>query len=208
MMRRMLQGAFFFCMTVTVSLLAAGAEQASAELVVDVTFHDGRKLTVHRAEILKQSNPGYVPARYTGTDRIVFSRSTTSLGVTQTESKPLLTRRIRAIQYGKNKLNWCLTLVSLADGTVLALEGGGVPFTLEGPTFVLERLSDENRQELAPLSLSTEFAGYRTAWDGKLAGEVGKNPFHSDGTMFSCPSVFDEPGGSVEIRRIELRWIK
>jgi len=208
MMSYMLKAAIS-CTTIAVLLFAQGvATSASAELVIDVTFLDGRTLTVHQAEILEQSNPGYVPARYALADRIVFHRSTTSLGVTQTEKKHLFTQSIRAIQYVKNKLNWCLVLVSLADGTVLALEEGRTPFTLDGPAFVLERLSDENRRELGRLQLSKGFAGYQADTYGlKFEGKSAKNTFSAE-NLFNCPRVADDPGPWVGIRSIDLHWKK
>jgi len=194
-------------LTIAASLFAHGVEKgARAELVVDVTFVDGRTLTVHQAEIREQRNPGYVPARYGLTDRIMLYRPTTSLGVTQTEKIPLLAERIRTIQYLKNKLNWCLTLVSLADGTVLALEDGKTPFTFEGPEFVLDRLSDENRRELGRLQLSKEFFGYKADTDGiKLEGKVAENTFRAE-NLFDCPEVANDPGPSVRIKSIDFRW--
>lgn len=189
------------------SLFAEGVEKgARAELVVDVTFVDGRTLTVHQAEIRQQMNTGYVPARYGVTDRVDLYKSTTSLGVTQTERKSLLAQRIRAIQYLKNELNWCVTLVSLADGAVLTLEEGKTPFTFEGPEFVLDRLSDENRQELGRLQLSKEFVGYKADTDGmELEGKVAENTFRAE-NLFDCPEVADDPGPSVRIKNIDLRW--
>jgi hypothetical protein len=118
----------------SVALLAHGVKPRT--LAVEVAFADGRSTTVRDAKVVQCTNPGYVPSRNAPTSAIEFRRSTSSLGGTTIDRKTLDLGRIRRIDFRKNKLNGCYTLVSLSDGTVLALTEGRTPFTLAGPDSV------------------------------------------------------------------------
>jgi hypothetical protein len=197
------------------------------ELQVRIVFEDGRTVTLRPAQIVDgEGNP---------IDEIRLVWNETVLGVTREGKKILPTKRIGTIEYRKNRLpsepSWtCLAIVYLTDGPVVPFNSG-TAFTLADSAGSIKELSEENRQYLERLKLSSEFSGYWIMHEKgeesdevgavigghggeypQLTGEVagGRFQFDRGEHLFSCPYVSDDSAKNqiLSIRKVEFRWSK
>jgi hypothetical protein len=201
---------------------------AEPELQAGIVFEDGRTLTVRPAQIVDGAGDPI--------DEITLLRTETALGVTRKGKKILPTRRIGAIEYRKDRLPnqgfWtCLAIVYLTDGSVVPFSSG-TALTIADSAGSFRELSEEDRQYLQRLKLSSEFSGYSIMQGngneegdevgGVVGGPPGKYPrltgeaaggsfqFERGEDLFSCPCVVDDSARNqvLSVRKLELRWSK
>ena len=175
-----------------------------------ILFEDGRELLVKEPEIRQVSNPGYISTEWVRVERLKFRKWTTTMGVRTEEKRDVGVADVKAIEYSKNKLNWCITLLSLADGGWLAFEDG-TNFDKNGPQSTLDRLPKGFLDRFPEGSLRSSFRDYYPPRSGDrevgtyhLRGRVGDGTFQDNsGDLFACPAVEDN-GHFLPIKKVEF----
>jgi hypothetical protein len=177
-----------------------------------VVFDDGREANILDSKVMQQSNPGYIPAQYAPVEKLEFRKWTTSLGATTEEKKDIAVSDIRAIEYTKNNLNWCITLLYLSNGGCLGFEDGK-NFDKNGPKSVLNRLPKGFFDRFPTEFFRSDFKDYSPPRSGSekfgtyhLRGRIENATFEDNaGDLFSCPHVEDK-GYFLAIKKVEFNW--
>lgn len=162
---------FAIVISMVISYASSSFAEEKTKLSIVVTYLDGVTVSVKNVEFKYQSNPGYVPSRYSTVDRFMLRKKEVKRNISHVLKKEIMLTDIKEIEFFANKdAEKCSGVIRLIDGRELHKRYN-----------MLTYFDDKRTAE--------EFRGYYTyTTDDSLIGTVDNDSSGFFETELVCPA--------------------